>query len=197
VRATTLLLMLLLAGTGCGRHGPSEAEKRQHIGEVVVYKGAPFCCIYVGLETNETALFTTNFWRFASQHGIHKLKKHYMANMGPPPACESDHVAVWVHTTPTRDVTQRYELRDPFSNRRVSWLAALWQDAYWPTNACRITKDGRDVLAPITGTVHMASDDPNYPTQDFKLLSEALIACLQSNFPGRAVRTFSYGGEKP
>lgn len=69
-------------------------------------------------------------------------------------------------------------------------------DDYWPTNACRIKKDGQEILAPMTGTIKMASNDTNYPLQDFKQLSDALTKSLQSAFPDRAVQVFYYGGDK-
>ena len=197
MRALIPVLMLLLAVGGCGRHYPSEAEKRKYFGDSFIYQGAPFCCIYVGLDTNETTLFSTNFWRFADQHDIHRPKKHYIAYSGPPLAtCKSEHVSVFVYSTSTTNIIERYErFGTPIPSEQVQWLPGLWMDAYWPTNASRITRGGREILAPITGTVRMASNDTNYPLQDFKRLSEALTAKLQSAFPDRAVRVFSYDGD--
>jgi hypothetical protein len=191
-------LMLLLAVAGCERRGPiPESDRRKYYGDSFIYQGAPFCCIYVGLDTNETALFATNFWRFADQHDIHRPKKHYSAYSGPPLAtCKSDHVSVFLYSTPTTNIVARSEkFGDPISREQVSWQAGIWMDAYWPTNACRITKEGQEILAPFTGTVRMASNDTNYPLQDFRRLSEALAASLQAAFPDRAVRVFSYDGD--
>jgi hypothetical protein len=198
MRALLPALMLLLVVTGCERRGPiSESDRRKYYGDAFIYQGAPFCCIYVGLDTNETALFATNIWRFADQHGIHKPQKHYMAYSGPPLAtCKSDHVSVFVYSTSTTNIVERHErFGSPISREQVQWQAGIWMDAYWPTNASRIMKDGHEILAPITGTVRMASNDTNYPLQDFKQLSEALTTAFQSAFPDRAVRVFSYDGD--
>jgi len=198
MRALIPALMLFLIVTGCGRHPISDADKRKYYGDAFIYQGAPFCCIYVGLDTNETALFATNFWRFADQHDIHRPKRHYMAYSGPPLAtCKSDHVSVFVYSTETTNIVARYEkFGTSISREQVDWVAGIWMDAYWPTNASRISKDGREVLAPFTGTVRMASNNTNYPLQDFKRLSETLTSTLQSAFPDRAVRVFSYDGDR-
>jgi hypothetical protein len=136
-----------------------------------------------------------------------------MAYSGPPLAtCKSDHVSVFVFTTPTTNIVARHDrfaslsseiaewhegLGSPISGVKVSWQDGIRNDAYWPTNACSITKEGHEVLAPITGTVRMASNDTNFPVRDFKRLADALTACLQSVFPDRAVRGFYYDGDKP
>lgn len=192
--------MLLLVFTGCEWNGPiSMSDRRKYYGDAFIYQGAPFCCIYVGLDTNETARFDTDFWSFAEQHDIHRPKKHYMAYSGPPLAtCKNDHVSVFVYTTATTNIVERHERFDSSVSRGpISWRAGIWMDAYWPTNACRIAKDGHEVLAPITGTIRMASNDTNYPVQDFQRLSDALIASLRATFPDREVRVFYYGGDKP
>jgi hypothetical protein len=187
-------LVLVLTIAGCERRGPvPESERRKFYGDAFIYQGAPFCCIYVGLDTNEGALFATSFWRFADQHDIHRPRKHYSVYSGPPLAtCKSDHVSVFVRSTPTTNIIERSE-RIP--REQVSWQAGIWVDAYWPTNACRITKGGQEILAPFTGTVRMASNDTNYPLQDFRRLSEALTASLRAAFPDRAVVAFSYDGD--
>jgi hypothetical protein len=197
MRALIPVLMLLVAVAGCGHHYLSEAEKRKYFGDSFIYNGAPFCCIYVGLDTNDTASFSTSFWRFADRHGIHKPKKHYTAYSGPPlVTCKSDHVDVFVYSTYTTDIVDRYKrLGSAISGEEVQFQAGIWMDAFWPTNASRITKDGHEILAPITGTVEMASNDTNYPLQDFKRLSKDLTAALQSAFPDRSVRVFSYDGD--
>ncbi len=191
-------LILLLAVAGCGKPGPiPESDRRKYFGDAFIYQGAPFCCLYIGLDTNETALFASDFWRFADQHGIRKPSKHYRVYSGPPLAtCKSEHVSVFVYSTPTTNIVARHErFGDAISRGRISWQQGIWMDAYWPTNACRLTKAGREVLAPFTGTVRMASNDTNYPRQDFERLSEALAASLQAAFPDRAVRFFSYAGD--
>src|SRR5690606_546598 len=116
---------------------------------------------------------------------------------GPPLAtCKSDHVSIFVYSTPTTNIVARSErFGDPISREQVSWQAGIWMDAYGPTNACRITKDGQEILAPFTGTVRMASNDTNYPIQAFKRLSQELTASLQAAFQDRAVQVFSYDGD--
>jgi hypothetical protein len=197
MRALIPVFMLLLAATGCGPHYPSEAEKRKDFGDCFIYQGAPFCCIYVGLQTNERPIFDTNFWQFAAQQGIHRPKKHYMTYSGPPLAtCKNDHVSVFVYSTETTNILARHQtFGSPLTQEQVSWQLGAWTDAYWPTNASRITQSGREVLAPFTGTVRMAPNDTNYPLQDFKRLSAALTATLHAAFPDRAVRVFSYDGD--
>jgi hypothetical protein len=199
MRALIPVLIVLLVITGCGRHYPTEAEKRKDFGDSFIYQGAPFRCIYVGLDTNEAAVFTTNFWRFASQHDIHKPRRHYTAYSGPPLAtCKSDHVSVFEYVADTAYVVGRHDrFASPITQEHVSWQGGFWMDDYWPTNACRISKDGREILAPLSGVVKIAPNDTNYPLQDFKRLSEALTATLQSAFPDRAVRVYSYDGDKP
>jgi hypothetical protein len=203
-------LMVLLSGLflcGCSQkqtpptspsHYPTEAEKRKDYGDSFIYQGAPFRCIYVGLDTNEMALFDTNFWRFAAQHDIHRPKKDYQIYSGPPLAtCKSDHVSVFEDVTPTAHIVEQHDRHaDSMNQDHVSWQGAFWMEEYWPTNACRIMKDGREILAPLSGVVKIAPNDTNYPLQDFKRLSEALTASLQSAFPDRTVRVFSYDGDK-
>jgi hypothetical protein len=193
-----ILIQLLQPAMGRNnRHPISEQDRRRYYGDAFIYQGAPFCCIYVGLNTNETAVFASTFWRFADQHDIRKPKKHYRAYSGPPLAtCKSDRVSVFVGSTPTTNiVSQQERFGDLLSREQPSWQAGIWMHAYCPTNASRIMKDGHEVLAPFTGTVRMASNDTNYPVQDFKRLSGALIAALQSAFPDRAVSVFSYDGD--
>ncbi len=207
-----LVALAWLAFTTFVPHYPSVAERRKYFGDAFIYQGAPFCCIYVGLETDEVALFNSNFWRFADQHDIHKPKKRYSSYSGPPRAtCKNDHVSVFVFTTPTTNIVARHdqfatltsaiiELNEQSgtstSGIPVSWQYGIWNDAYWPTNACHITKEGHEVLAPITGTVRMASNDTNFPVQDFRRLADALTVCLRSAFPDRAVRGFYYDGDQ-
>lgn len=197
MRTLLAAMVLVLAVAGCEKSGPiPESDRRKYYGDAFIYQGAPFICLYVGLETNETAVFASNFWHFADQHDINKPKKRCHAYSGPPLAtCKSDHVSVFVSSTPTTNIVARSEISDPISREQVSWQEGIWNDAYWPTNACRIKKDGQDVLAPVTGSVRMASNDTNYPLQDFKRLSEELTALLQAAFPDRSVRVFSYDGD--
>ncbi len=194
--------MLLLAVTGCdNRHPLSDKERRDDYGDCPIPQGASFCCVYVGLETNEIGLFHTNFWRFANQHGIHRPTKHYTTYSGPGVfTATSDHVAVYEYSAETADLVAfqerfpRVTLGQAIAEQAAAGFA-LQTDHFWPTNASRITKDGHEMLAPLTGQVKMAPNDTNYPTQDFKQLSEALTAALQSAFPDRAVRVVSYYGD--
>lgn len=197
LRAFVPALVVLFAVTGCDRGPISAADKRKYFGDSFIYQGAPFYCIYVGLDTNETDLFATNFWRFADQHDIHKPKKHYAAYSGPPLAtCKSDHVSVFVYSTETTNIVARSErFGATNTSERVDWQFGIWMDAYWPTNASRITEDGHEGLAPFTGAIKMASNDTNYPLQDFKQLSDGLTAALQLAFPDRHVRVFTYDGD--
>jgi len=202
MRALIPALMFLLAVTGCdNRHPLSDKERRDDYGDCSIPQGAPFCCIYVGLNTNEAGLFDTNFWHFADQHGIHRPPKHYRTYSGPGVFTGiSDHVAVREGSTETTDLVAFQERFPPVTVKQAvieeeAAGFALDTDHFWPTNASRITKDAHEVLAPLTGEVKMAPNDTNYPTQDFKQLSEALTAALQSAFPDRAVRVVSYYGD--
>jgi hypothetical protein len=192
------LIVLIAAGLLTSRHGPiSEADRRKNYGDSFIYGGAPFCCIYVGLETNEIEKFQSVFWHFADQHQIHEPTKHYMAYSGPPRVtCKSDHVSVFVQAIPTADVVANHaQHARPGFEEDIQWTAGLWSHAYWPTNASQITKDGKEVLAPMTGSVRMAPNDINYPLMDFQRLSKTLTGAFQAAFPERAVRVFAYNGD--
>jgi hypothetical protein len=77
----------------------------------------------------------------------------------------------------------------------MSWGNAMIEfNTYMPTNACLITKDGQEILAPYTGSIGVAPYDTNYSVGDFKKLSEELVAAMQLAFPDRAVRFVSYYG---
>jgi hypothetical protein len=144
MRALLSALILLVAVAGCERHGPTpgshgpipESDRRKYYGDCFIYQGAPFCCLYVGLDTNETALFATNFWRFADQHGIHKPKKHYTVYSGARLAtCKSDHVSLFVDSTPTTNIVARSErFGNPNSKEQVSWGFG-WMATGPPTHA--------------------------------------------------------------
>ena len=201
MRALIPTLMLLFTVVGCDNRRPlSDKERREDYGDCPISQGAPFGCIYVGLDTNETALFETNFWRFADQHGIHRPKKHYRIYSGPGVfTCISDHVAVFECATETADIVAFHEMFKPISVEQAAIEQAaagfgLFMEHFWPTNASRIIKDGHEVLAPFTDAVKMAPNDTNYSLQDFKLPSDALTNALQSAFPDRAVRVIAYDG---
>jgi hypothetical protein len=201
MRSPFLLLMVFIAVTACddsrSRAPISEADKRKYFGDTFIYQGAPFCCIYVGLETNETATFEQHFWRWADQHDIHKPKKHYTAYSGPPLAtCKSDHVSVFAGSLPTSYIVSEHDtFANPITYEQISWQAGIWMHVYWPTNGSRITKGDRAFLAPFTGSVRMAPNDSNYPLESFKQLSDNLATTLRSAFPDRSVNVFLYDGD--
>jgi hypothetical protein len=200
MRALLLFLIFLLVVAGCdSRHSaatPREWGDREY-GEYIVQPGAPFCCIYVGLDgsTNDSAMFDAAFWHFADQHAMRKPSKHYMTYSGPLFAtCQSDHVAVFAGTTDTTSLAEHRKQFGVPAGIPVDWRIGMWQDAYWPTNASRITKDSGDLLAPYTGSVRMAPTGSKFPLQDFKRLTEDFRAAMQSVFPDRVVCVFSYDG---
>ena len=181
-------------------HVVSEEDRRRHFADACIYQGAPFCCIYVGLDTNEEASFDATFWHFASQHSIHRPQKHHGQYSGPPLAtCKSDHVSVFLHPLPASYIVEQHEfyakLLVDSPEMPVRWQDGIDEHAYWPTNASRITLNGHEVLAPLTGAVRMAPNDTNYSLQDFKNLTTGLTVALQAAFPNRAVSVFSYDGD--
>jgi hypothetical protein len=177
---------------------PIIGRERLNYGESLIYPGAPFCCIYVGLDTNEAPHFEKAFWHFADKHNLRKPNKHYIGYSGPGLAtCHNDHVSLFVFSVSTDWIVSHHESYAQFEETQVSWQAGMWFDAYWPSNASRITKNGLDALAPLTGTLRIAPNDPAYPLQDFKQLCDALTNAIQSAFPDRAVRSFYYDGDKP
>jgi hypothetical protein len=195
-------LIFLLAVTGCdNRHPLSDKERRDDYGDCSIPRGVPFCCIYVGLDTNEARLFDTNFWLFANQHGIHRPTKHYTIYSGPGVFNGiSDHVAIYEYCSKTEDIVAhqaqfpRISMKEAvIEEAAASW--ALQTDNFLPTNASLITKDGHEVLAPLTGQIKMAPHDTNYSQLDFKRLAETLTNALQSEFPDRVVRVVSYYGD--
>lgn len=189
-------LALIFVVSGCGNRN-SAADLRAH-GVVSIHDGAPFCMIYVGLESNELASFNRSFWHFADQHGIRRPRKRYTVYSGPPKAgAMSDHVAFYVNDWPTPQIVARH---NEFDSERLdnphSWeLASIGFNAYMPTNACLIKRNGHELLAPYAGTIGLAPYDTNYPVADFKSLSEGLIAAMKAEFPNRAIRFVSYDGE--
>jgi hypothetical protein len=166
------------------------------------YEGAPWCCIYVGLTTNESASFTDAFTHFADSYGIHKVVKQYMSYSGQGCAnYMSDHVAFFVYPVPTKDIIDIYDRSDSARQREQSLETGQWDFAFheyifWPTNASRITDGGREFLAPYTGRIHMVSYDMQYSVKDFKTLAESLQSAIRSNWPGRGVEAFIYEGNK-
>lgn len=186
-------LALTLTVSGCDKRG-SLADLRAH-GIVSVRDGAPFCIIYVGLESNEQNSVYSTFWHFADRNGIQKPRKHYTSYSGPPRAAGmSDHVALYLRFWPTPDVLARYKAFSDEGVEAHSWSFAS-DNAYMPTNACLMKMNGQEILAPYTGIIALAPYDTNYPVADFKKLSEGLIAAIQAAFPDRAIRFVSYYGE--
>jgi hypothetical protein len=177
---------------------PIIGRDRLNYGDALIYPGAPFCCIYVGLETNETTSFEKAFWPFADKHNIRKPNKHYTSYSGSGLAtCHNDHVSLFVFSVSTGWIVSHHKAYDRFEETQVSWQSGMWFDAYWPTNGSRLMKNGLEVLAPLTGTIRLAPNDPAYPLQDFKQLCDELTIAIQTAFPDRAVRSFSYDGDKP
>jgi hypothetical protein len=175
----------------------SEKAKREY-GVPLIYRGAPFCCLYVGLWANETEKFEDAFWQFADQQAIRKPKRSFMRYSGPPLATgESDHVAVYVSIDQTTDLIgrQQHASDAPFSKTDFSWQLGF-VDAYWPTNASYISNANRAARAPLTGKIQMAVNDAAYPLRDFKGLTSALTLALQTKFPDRTVAAFVYDGDK-
>jgi len=200
MRTLLLFLTFLLVAVGCdSRHSvatPREYGDREY-GEYIIQQGAPFCCIYVGLDagTNDSALFDTVFWHFADQHVMRKPSKHYVTYSGPPFAtCQSDHVAAFAGITDTSILADHQKQSGVSSGFPVDWRIGIWQDAYWPKNASHITKGGNDSLAPFTGSVRLAPTDSKLPLQDFKQLTEDFRAAMQSAFPDRVVCVIAYDG---
>jgi hypothetical protein len=180
------------------RPHPIIGRERLNYGDALIYNGAPFCCIYVGLETNEAPLFDKAFWRIAEKYNIRKPSRHYLSYSGPPRAtCHNDHVSLFVASIPTDRIVSQYVRLTQADTDSASWQAGIWSDAYWPTNASRITKNGRELLAPLTGSIRLGSNDTNYSVKDFKHLCDSLTNDMQSAFPDRAVRSFYYDGDKP
>jgi hypothetical protein len=199
MRALIPLLMLLTALVGCGRHVPTEEERRKDYPDAFIYPGAPACSIYVGLDTNESGLFATNFWSFATRYDIHRPKKQYMAYSGQPLAtCKSDHISIFEFVVPTTRIIKNpnASVAIPSIKEQSAWQNGFWTDFNWITNACRITKNGHEIVAPLTGVVRMGSNDTNYPPQDFKQLAEALRFRLQTAFPDRQIQFLSIYGDK-
>jgi len=166
------------------------------------YEGAPWCCIYVGLTTNESASFTDAFTHFAESYGIHKVVKHYMSYLGQGCAnYMSDHAAFFVYPMPTEIIIDSHDKSDSATLRERSLKTGEWRSAFrdyvfWPTNGSRITEGGREFVAPFTGRIHMLSYDKQYSVKDFKTLAESLQSAIRSNWPGRAVEAFIYEGNE-
>jgi hypothetical protein len=114
-----------------------------------------------------------------------------------PRAAINDHVSLFVASISTDRIVSQYARSTQADTDNASWQAGIWSDAYWPTNASQIRKNGREVLAPLTGSIRLASNDTNYSVQDFKKLCNALTDAMQSAFSDRAVRSFYYNGDKP
>lgn len=174
-----------------------EWVRRRYFPDAFIYRDAPFCCVYVGLNTNDPSLFYRTFWRFADANGIHKPQMHYMTYSGPPLAdCKNRHVSGFIDCRDTVDVIHNHDVfNDAPAGEPVTWGDALISDRYWPTNASRMFANGKESVAPLTGEVKFASNDPNYSIQEFRQFSEAMTAAFQSAFTDRTVRVFTYLGE--
>jgi hypothetical protein len=209
--------MLLLAFGSYNQHRVLSDKERLEYGDFYSYKyhsfmpdyqGAPFCCVYVGLTTNEASSLTTNgassfentFTHLTGSYDIHKVTKHYRTYSGGPLAgFMSGHVAFFVFSIPTTDVTSRHDSDDSLAIEQAEageYELAFWDYCLWPTNASRISDGGHDLLAPYTGCIYMVSYDNQYPQNDFKKLAESLKNAVQTNWPDRAVEAFVYEGHK-
>jgi hypothetical protein len=198
MRALILATISLSVLTGCDQGDP-KLERGDFYS--YQYQGAPFCCIYVGLNTNEAGHFSATFTNIAAHFGIHKVTKHYMAYSGGPLAnYMSDHVAFFVYSVPTTYVVDRYNSLDSATREQFlemgDWKAAFQLHYCWPTNASRITIDGHDELASNTGCIFMVSYDNQYPSNAFKVLTLSIEDAVRINWPNRAVEAFIYESNK-
>ena len=197
-----MLLMLALVGVACDQRTPLSPKDKLARGDIYSFQnqGAPFCFIYIGLNTNEASHFTAAFTNFAANFGIHKVTKYYRAYSGGPLAnYMSDHVAFFVFSIPTTYVVDRYNSHASSREQFLEsgdWKSGLSTHCFWPTNASRITKDGHDGLAPYTGCIFMVSYDNQYSSNAFKSLERSVEAAAQTNWPNRAVEAFIYENNK-
>jgi hypothetical protein len=170
-----------------GRGVTTEEGRREH-GNGRIYP--PFCCVYVGLDESEQSLFEGAFQKFADQHGLRKAKR-YRSYSGPPRAqFVNDRIAVYVHSKQTSSVIATHDKRNRDYQDHLDVQGAMWFDCYWPTNASQLTKNGQKTLAPITGSIGVASYVTNYSWTDFKQLTDLLKASMQAAFPDRDVEAF-------
>jgi hypothetical protein len=200
--------MLLLNLASCKQHRALSDKDKLEYGDFYSFKyhsfepdyqGAPFCCIYVGLTTNEASFFKDTFAHLTEKYDIQKVTKHYRTYSGGPLAgFMSGHVAFFVFSTPTTDVIHHdnyYSLKREQAEAGDFQLA-FWEYCLWPTNASRITDGGYNLLAPYTGCINLVSYDKQYPQNDFKILAESLENAVQTNWPDRVVEAFIYEGHK-
>ena len=204
-----LHLVLLLIVTALSAQGQKTTNKWEDA-STLVYPGAPACCVYVGLGTNDEGHFGYIVSRFALQNGFAPPQRGTGTNQliplswyGPPlPDYKNQHVAIfWNEICMTGALARRH---DSFhyatdQNTRAAQERAhddLWQDAYWSTNASRISVDGQLVYARTTGRLVLAPFDRTYPLEDFKKLVQALTNALGVAFPGRPVYAPIYEGVK-
>ena len=194
MRAVIIVLAFVCTATGCSDRN-SVASLRAH-GVVSIYHGAPFCRIYVGLRPDEQSAFEKAFWHFAEQHHIRKPRMSYGHYSGPPIAAAlNEHIAIYEDLWPTSVIVARQKSLGTAATQEGdlhSWQLGIWEDAYWPTNACHINKDGQNILAAYSGCIGMAPFDTSYPAKDFRQLAEALTAAIRSAFPDRTVTVVSY-----
>ena len=162
------------------------------------YKQPPFCCIYIGLATNETSSFESRFANFAKPYGIRKITKHYQTYSGGPLAnYMNDHIAFFVFSVETSYLSDRRNRADTTMREQAQngdWRLAILADCLWPTNTSRINDGKTGSLAPHTGCIKMVSYDSQYPTNDFKNLAESLRNAAQTNWPSRPIEAIIYNG---
>jgi hypothetical protein len=201
--------MLLLALVSYNQHRVLSDKERLEYGDFYSYKyhsftpdyqGAPFCCIYVGLTTNEASSFENTFTHLTVGYDIHKVTKHYRTYSGGPRAgFMSGHVAFFVFSVLTTDIISRHVSADSSAIEQAEageYELAFWDYCLWPTNASHISAGGHDLLAPYTGCIHMVSYDNQYSQNDFRKLAESLKNAVQTNWPDRVVEAFVYEGHK-
>jgi len=204
-----LIATALFALSGCKRSLSDTAKlKRGDIysvqnqsfhSSVAPYRQPPFCCIYVGLTTNEANHFEADFQNLANGHDIHKVTKYYPVYSGGPLAnYMSDSVAFFVFPIETPYLIDRHnKFADPAAIEQAQngdWRMAFWFDVLWPTNASNINESGHDSLAPYTGRIQMVSYDSQYSTNDFKALAESIESAARKNWPGRKIGKIIFYG---
>jgi hypothetical protein len=122
---------------------------------------------------------------------------------GPPqPDCRNEHVAIFANEIVVTGVMAknhngvRYSTDQSMRASQEREHLGLWRDAYWSTNASRITVDGHLVYAPFTGRLVMTPFDKSYSLEDFRKLAQSLTDAMRAAFPDRLVYAPIYEGSK-
>lgn len=168
------------------------------------YQGAPFCCVYVGLDFNEKDSFWAFFANFAQTNSIHQVTKHYMSYSGEPLAnYMGDHIAVFVDSVATTQITEAQGKMDPALKKQFmeqtletgEFDFVFWWYCFWPTNTSRIRNGDSNMLASYTGSIKMVSFDRQYSPKEFTALAVSLTNALQKLWPNHTVEAFIYEGK--